>query len=110
MRRCLRQALNIQSITVSLSFAICNYFPSLAEDPIFMEILELIHINFLIIIETILSRLPPECQQNIWAHALIAILMRKKPDQKPKEETIDDLQINNLKLVALVKTISKKTK
>jgi Dullard-like phosphatase family protein len=35
------------------------------------------HQNFLTLIEVIINRLPPESNQNIWAHSLQAILLNK---------------------------------
>ena len=45
-----------------------------------------VHQNFLIVVDIILHRLPPESSTNIWAHSLQAILINKRSKRLKKGE------------------------
>lgn len=89
-RRSLRMTIILQVISVTLCYALTSeksanldrsqdFLPtfSSANLTLLKNLLFYTHQNFLVIVEVIISRLPSESTQNIWAHSLQAILLNK---------------------------------
>ena len=49
------------------------------------------HQNFLVLIELIIRRLPPESVHNIWAHSLQAILLNKSSKKVLKSTDVSEV-------------------
>lgn len=88
VRRAVRQSIILELLSVTLCYAITSEKSSEpSPDPnshlhestltALKNLFFYTHQNFLVLIDVIIRRLPPESSHNIWAHSLQAILLNK---------------------------------
>lgn len=95
----LRKSLKLAMIYESIGVAVLYHFSktSMASANILTQIRSIftsIHQNFLIIIDYVLQRLPPDCVTNPWANTLITIVGSKRRRTK-KLDNLQGLKTNN---------------
>ncbi|CAI2385968.1 unnamed protein product [Moneuplotes crassus] len=96
-----------ECVTVSIVYVISLHLetpPSIILT-ILKNMLFYIHQNFLVQIKLILSRLPQESRDNVWAHSLQNMVDSKGLKTKKKPELFALLNHNNTQLVAFIQKI-----
>ena len=99
VRRSVRQGIILQVISITLCYSITSerstqqaitkpntLLPSGVSE-LFKNLLFYTHQNFLVLIDLIINRLPPDSVHNIWAHSLQAILLNKSSKKLLKSTT-----------------------
>ncbi|CAG9320127.1 unnamed protein product [Blepharisma stoltei] len=108
VKECLREAIILEAVGVSLSgfldySALGNVETKLAIN----DLLELIHENFLVIIDIVLHRLPNHCSTNSWAVTLQAITFTKRKNKCSKYENINVLLSQNELIKGKIQDVAK---
>ena len=70
----------LDSFFISMINVVCSGLKDQKQEGIcaeYNQILKIVHQNFLVVISIILSRLPKESKENVWAHSLQVILSNK---------------------------------
>jgi hypothetical protein len=77
VRRSVRQSIILELMSVTVCYAVTSERSSETETPLTVAVLTNLknllfytHQNFLVLIDVIIHRLPPESSHNIWAHSL----------------------------------------
>lgn len=113
LRKLLRFALVYESMGVAVLYHFSRVsMPATSTLTQIRTIISTIHQNFLIIIDYVLQRLPPDCSNNPWANTLVSIVGSKRRRNK-KMDNLASLKANNevlsTNLTALCKTQFAKT-
>lgn len=127
VRRSVRQSIILELMSVTVCYAVTSERSSEAEMQLSVGVLTNLknllfytHQNFLVLIDVIIHRLPPESSHNIWAHSLQAILLNKSSRKllhstgKSKGGIADNaaplLIQNNESIMALLKDLCRSSK